>query len=282
MKRRKIDYYKKNLVNPFFRRKKRKRLYISKYSMSRRVKLITMGIIVLIITLIWLFCFSAVFNINKIKIKGLTRISNQEIENLIWQQTKNNRFLFIAQNNLIIFSKTKLIETLNKNYYFEKIIVSKRLPNILIVNIQEKSYAFIWHEADKYYYTDIDGYIINEINPLEIKQKKYPLIHNKGENKIIKNKINIDNIYINYIINLFNEFSVQDKDDLKIEKFIIDKDINTIKMVLVGGPTIYFNIKESQEKQINKLFIIKNEKIKDDFRNKSYIDLRYGDRVYYR
>ena len=281
MKRRKIDYYNKNLVNPFFRRKKRK-INILRYRGSLKTKLITIGIIILIIILIWFFFFSTAFNIDKVDIKGLTRISNQEIEDLVWQRTRSNRFLFFPQRNLIMFSKTKLIETLNENYYFEKITVSKRLPNMLTVNIQEKSYAFIWHETDKYYYTDIDGYIINEINPLEIKEKKYPLIHNEGENKIIKNKINIDNIYISYIINLFNEFSVQDKDDLKIEKFIIDKDINTIKMVLVKGPTIYFNIKESQEKQINKLFIIKNEKLKDDFKNKNYIDLRYGDRVYYR
>jgi hypothetical protein len=53
-------------------------------------------------------------------------------------------------------------------------------------------------------------------------------------------------------------------------------------MILKLGPAVYFNIEEDIDKQINKLIIIKNEKIKKDFNKKTYIDLRYGDRVYYR
>jgi len=51
---------------------------------------------------------------------------------------------------------------------------------------------------------------------------------------------------------------------------------------LIDGPKIFFNTEEGIDKQINKLLVIKNEKLKDDFNGKEYIDLRYGDRVYYR
>lgn len=297
-RRRRIDYHNKNLINPFFQRRKRKKVYLSAKTWPGRKKLIIFGILILIVGLVWLICFSTIFTIEKIAVRGAARISAEEIENLVWQQTRTKRFLFFPQTNLLVFAKKRIVKELKENYSFEKLIINKNLPHTLTLDIQEKSYAFIWCEADKYYYADADGYLINEINPLEIKQKKYPIIQNQAEEKIINNegeggigKIDIDSNYINYVISLFNKLSSNPEGEgdnvpgyqgLTIEKFIIDKEVNTVKMALVDGPTVYFNTNEDQEKQIKKLLIIKEEKLKDDFKNKNYIDLRYGDRVYYR
>jgi len=278
----KINYHNKKYKNPFFhQRRGGQRLRVPKISWSWRGKLVVIEILALLGGVIWFCCFSTFFNINLITVDGLARIPKQKIEDIIWQQTKQKRFLLIPQNNLILFSKNELIKTLYENYCFESLIINKKLPDKLIVNIQEKSYAFVWQEEDKYYYADIDGYIINEINPLKIKQKKYPLIYNRREEGIGDNKINIDGNYIDYIIGLFDEFD-SDFYGFEVERFIIDNEVDTIKMAIYEGPTIYFNINEDRTKQAQKLFIIKNEKLKDDFKNKTYIDLRYGDKVYYR
>jgi hypothetical protein len=247
--------------------------------------------------LIWLIFSSAVFSINNVIVRGAIRIPPREIENLAWQQIRGKKFIFFTQNNIFSFSKKGLEEKLEENYSFEKLTINKDLPHTLIIDIQGKSYAFIWCEGEKYYYTDIDGYLINETNPLEIKQKKYPIIQNQGEEKIINDftgglgRINVDDNYINYIISLSGRFpsekgeegdEAETSDSLIVEKFILDREINTVKMSLLDGPTVYFNTNEDQEKQIRKLMAIKEETLKNDFKNKSYIDLRHGDRVYYR
>jgi len=279
-KRRKIDYYNKNLSNPFFRRKKRNIKIPSRY-FSWKNKLTAIGIFILLICLFWLTFFSSVFKIRKIEINGLIRIASTEVANSIWQQTKTRKYLIFPQVNLLAFSKKNLRNRLNDQYTFTEIIIKKHLPNTLILNIQEKSYAYIFCEAEKYYYADIDGHIINEINPLEIRGKKYPLIANNGSGKIIDNKINIDIGQLDFILNIFSDLK-DNSYNLAIEKFIIDKELNTIKIKLINGPKIYFNTEEGIDRQINKLLVIKNEKLKDDFNAKEYIDLRYGDRVYYR
>ena len=295
----KIDYHNRDLSNPFFRQKKKKRINFSAETMPLRKKLFIAEIIILFLGAIWLAGFSSIFSIKKIEITGLARISGQEIENSVWQQTKLNKFLFIPQKNLIFFDKSVLAKKLNADYSFEKIIINKKLLHTLSIDIQEKSYAFIWNEADKYYYTDMDGYLISEVSPLDIKVKKYPIISNESEKKIESEnqggveKINIDSNLINYIINLFNNFpsdseKQQEGSDapksLKIEKFAIDlnKEPNTVKVVLVYGPAILFNTNEAIDKQIEKLLLVKNEKLKDDFYNKQSIDLRYGSSIYYR
>lgn len=295
-RRRKIDYYDKNLANPFFHRRRRKRINFS-VGWSIKRKLTALLVLILASGLVWLILSPAVFSINNITVTGAIRIPPGEIESLAWQQAREKRFIFFPQINIFTFSKKEAKEKLEKSYSFEKLTINKNLPHTLIIDIQEKSYAFIWREGEKYYYADIDGYLINEVNPLEIKQKKYPIIENQGEGKIINEsggglgRIDTGENHINYIVSLSDRFLAEknragegeeSSNELIIEKFILDKEINTVKMVLVDGPTVYFKTDEDQEKQINKLLAIKEETLKSDFKNKTYIDLRYGDRVYYR
>lgn len=281
-------YKYKKYKNPFFKNNQNKKIYF-----SLKLKLILSCAILFILTMVWFFCFSNVFKIKQININGLTQISQQEIQNLIQEQIKEHCLIFSSQNNLILFNAGRLSEALNEKYCFEKIIIKKKLPDKLIINILEKPYAFIWHEKDKYYFTSADHCVINEINILDIHMKEYPIIYNEIETKVVNpvnKKINIDFNYTKYIIELFKQFNNYDQSEkiqdttrgFKIEKFIIDKDINTIKMVILNGPKIYFSITEDLTKQINKFIAIKNQVLKNNLLNINYVDLRYGDKVYYK
>ena len=277
--KRKFDYNKKKYSNPFFNHKKRKK--IQTLNLSLRVKLIIVGIMVVILALIW-FCFlSAYFNIDKINIAGIEKIARKDIENIIQQQINKKRFLFCSQKKLILFNSSKLAEALNEQYYFDNIDIQKKWPTTLTIELKEKTYSVIWKEDDKYYYIDLNGHIINEANPLEIKQKNYPLIDYRGKHKILNKKVEGQNQNINFIIELFDKFKTN-TDKLQIECFIINDERDTIKIAISQGPKIYFNIKKDIDRQINKLLTLINEKLKDDFDQKTYIDLRFGDRIYYR
>ncbi len=276
--KKKFDYHKKNYSNPFFRHKKK--IKIKSPSLTWRVKLIIFEIIILIGGIIWFCCFSTYFAISAIDVIGAEKISIQDIKELARQQTKHRRFLFGSQKNLFFLNANELIKTLNEQYCLDNIVIKKKLPGILIIKFKEKIYSVIWHQSDKYYYIDEAGNIIIETNPLEIKQKNYPLIDYQGGGKIVDKKIDGQNDNINFIIKLFNEFK-KAKYGFKIERFIINNELNTVKMIINQGPEVYFNTREDLEKQVTKLLVLINEKLKDDFNEKTYIDLRYGDRVYY-
>jgi hypothetical protein len=138
----------------------------------------------------------------------------------------------------------------------------------------------IWQENEKYYYTSMSGEIIAETNVLDIEQKDYPLINNVSDKKIADNKITVDAVYLNYASDIWEKF--KPLTDLKIERIIIDNEIDTIKVKLEGGPEVYFDPTGDMDKQISKMTIIKNEKLKEDFNKKIYVDVRLGDAVYYR
>lgn len=272
---RKFDYSKKKLENPFFKRKEK----ISKKS-SLKVKIIITLIILFICFVFWLFYFSTFLRITEINIEGLGRVPNEEVYLLTNEQLKTRRYLILPQNNLLLFDDQGFSQLLKDKYRFEEIIINKNWPQKLEIKIKEKPFACVWNELDKYYYADSDGFVLEEINLLNIKKKKYPLIRNESEQKISDYKIQVDKKYIEYAQELFEKLG--DKSlGINIEKFIIDENIDTIKIETEEGVKISFNTKGDIDKQIEKLIIVKREKLKDDFADKEYIDLRFGDKVYY-
>ncbi len=282
----KRDYSPRRYSNPFFR-KSQHIFSFPQNKLSIKAKLAISFFITIILALGWFLFFSNFFLLNRVEINlekaaQISKTSSTEIKNLVLKQSREQkRFLFFSQRNLLLFDENKLQKVLNDKYCLESLEIKKKFPHSLIVNLKEKNYIVIWHEGDKFYYLSNEGDIASVASEQEVSSKKYPLIDNLTNQKITDKKINVDLDIVHFIINIFDSL-VREVNDIKIDRFKIDSDVYTIKVVLQNGPELYFSVKENLDKQIEKLLTIKNQKLKEDFFKKSYIDLRYGDRVYYR
>ena len=252
----KIQYSTKNYSNPLFSKKKKKKISAIAHEFSIRTKFILLAFLMILIFFIWLLFYSNFFIITKIEVQGGKRVMPETIEKIAWQQIRNSFFVIFPQKNIYLFNRNKLTKELEKKYSFDSLIIKKKLPHTLIIQFTEKEYAIIWHEDDKYYYGNENGLIISEVNLLEIQQKDYPIIDNLTEFRIYDDKISLEQDYVKYIINLFQKFKDYEE-DYKIVRYIIDSDINTVKVGLENGPIIYFNINETIEKQVNNAKITK-------------------------
>lgn len=279
----KIDYKNKDFKNPFFQNKKRSfsKPNLSAFLIVVKSRLTIIAISIIIIAGIYLLFFSTLCEIKQINISGLSRIDQEEVMGLVREQKNRKRFWILPQSNLLIFKKNELEQRLKNRYDFSSVKIEKDFPKTIDIKIQEKSPVLVWLEEGIYYSADADGHIISEISALDVKKDIYPVIENKTSQKIDGQQIVFDKEKIAYSTELFSIF-VADVPDIKIEKFILDDDAKTLKLKIVNGPEVYFNIEEDAHMQINKLLITKNERLKNDFFNKTYIDLRYGDRIYYR
>jgi len=272
-KRIKKDYQHKNLANPFFHKK-------AKAKSPRRRKALFFLAIVLLIFLAWLFFAAPWWRIKEIRISGLTRINSAELEKIIWDETGNRRGLFFSEANLFLFKEEKIIDDIIAAYNFSGGEIRKVWPNILEVKVIERPYAFIFQEGIAYYYASLDAYIIKEPAVSADDMKKYFILENKNSGTLItgSEKININDEYLNFIFSLNNQISAYP--ELPVEKYIIDHEFNTVKVKFVSGPIVFFKIKEGADVQINRLLLVKTEKIKDNFSKTNYIDLRYGDKIF--
>lgn len=274
-------YGSRDYTNPFFQQRRKKRINLDPL-FSWKVKLVLALIVVLGIAAVWLFLYSPVFTIKNINISGEGRfVPADKIRSEVQSQIDNNLFVLWPQKNIFFFNQEKALAALKTKYSFDQLSINKKLPSTVEVKYQEKQYSIIWKENEKFYYIDSQGSIIAEANPAEISQKDYPLIVNLSSQYINNNQVTLDLKYLVYAGNLFEEMKKHEQ-EFKIQYFIIDNEFNTIKVSLQNGPQVYFNTDENIEKQINKLIIVKREKIQDTFGSKMYIDVRLGDAVYYR
>ncbi|OGF27967.1 hypothetical protein A2303_06230 [Candidatus Falkowbacteria bacterium RIFOXYB2_FULL_47_14] len=293
-----LRYSTREYANPFFAERKSSNFKINAQQLPLYVKLTSLFVLAVAVAAIWVLFYSPYFRITVVEISGQGRVPVSAVEKIAQELINRSVLVILPQKNLFFFDKGDLEKVLKDKYSFDNLHIDKKLPHTLTINYEEKKHSFIWNEDDKFYYIDEGGAVISEVDPLEVQEKDYPLINNQSDSKITGDAIAIDKLYLSYIADLFSRFREyktthedpvsKEKNEVsldeifKIQKFVIDNEANTVKLVLTEGPMVYFNIQEDAGRQINKLIIIKNEKIKEDFHKKTYIDLRIGDSVYYR
>ncbi len=270
----KKDYQRKNLPNPFFRHSSSGK---NKHLNNKQTLIL---IFLSLIFLIWFFLLAPFWRIQNIIVIGLTRAPQGEINKIIWDQSSSRRWVFFKQSNIFLFDDTQASKNIIDKYNVAAAEIKKEWPHTLKVVINERPYAFIFQEGTKLFYASADGYIIKQ-PPVKISdEKKYFLLENDNPGTLISNhdRINIKANHLSFIFAL--DKALASHPDLPVGKFIIDSELNTVKVKFINGPVVYFNVKDSINRQINILLLVKNRKIKDNFKRTKYIDLRYGNRVF--
>jgi cell division septal protein FtsQ len=271
----KKDYQSRKFDNPFFNRRAKREQII-----SNRLKLGLIIFGVSIIALFYLFFYSPFFIIKNVEIKGLTRINSNDITNLVFSQSGEWRWFIFKQNNLFTFSIKDLETKIQNNYNFAEVKATKKIPNTILISINERSCALILENPDSScYFIDPEGYLIKELGVQTADRNKLPVVSDERGLTSDGSKIDLDRQYLDFMLELYQKITAST--DLKIDKFIIDKNPDTLRVNLKEGPFLLFSIKEPQEKQLNKLIVLRKEKLKETFNTIKYFDLRFGDKVYY-
>ena len=120
---------------------------------NKKKKRITIRIILILIALISiciLLISSEIFNIKKISVEGLDKLTDKEV---------------ISCSNIIIgenIYKTNLKiaeDMINKNPYIKNVQVVRKIPNIINIKIEERKVNYMLQLAESFVYIDSQGYI---------------------------------------------------------------------------------------------------------------------------
>ncbi len=298
------DYAPKKLNNPFIKNKS-----LSK-DFGRVLKFSCVGVLILVLLIIWVVWASPLFRIKNIKISGLSRVSQDSVESVIRDQESRRRLLFFRQSNLWLFRKDDLIKSLSQEYNFSEIKISRRIFKTLNISVTEREIAYIWLENNTYQYVDQAGYVIKELPiiisaeivepqisssspnssstwPLALEQIKkdnnyhYPIIVNNTTRLINEQKVGwVEELVL--VDKVFKKLVANNDSELKAQVFLLDDELGTLKMLLSGGPQVYFNTRGDIEKQVNYLLAVKKDLKQDFYKKIKYkIDLRYDNQIIY-
>lgn len=269
----KKDYQRKNLKNPFFRKKeKKKNVGFKKYFLILAI--------IALSALVWFFLASSFWRLKNIEIEGLTRFDASELRNIISAREESRRWLLFKENNFFLFQEEEVKAEILDKYNFADLQITKKIPSTIKLKISERPYSFIFQEGSVYFYAASDGYVIKEIpiNPEDF--AKYFVLENKSDSVTIdeRSKITLKDDYLKFVQNLNQILSTHQ--DLPVEKFIIDQELNSVIVKFKNGPAAYFSVKDDAAEQVEYLALVKKEKIGDNFNKTNYIDLRYGARIF--
>mgnify|MGYP001293312400 CR=1 FL=1 len=308
----------KRINNPFIKEKSNKRFK------KRCLYCLVTGSIVLIF-LIYLVFFTQIFVIKNIKINGLSRINQEEIEKIVQDQVDSGKTFVFPQKNVVFFNKQELIEKMNV-YNFSKLDVKKGPFSGIKINIEEREIAYILEEGSTFYYLDNQANLVleqkvcsdiensenievNQDNLASTSQETLENIEKRlleAENECLKLKENIlkdnfnpiiENIetsslinfekkqakiskeYLDFTKKLYNDLGIES--DFRAKKFVIDESRDTIKVKLYNDVLVFFSLKDDYDTQIRRFMMLRNE-YRDKLKGVEYIDIRYGDKIYFR
>jgi len=289
--------------NPLSRHKQRR---------IRRFKFYSLLFVILIIGFGYFFFYSNNFKIEAIEIIGARNIRSEDIRSIIESQINKRRFLIFKQNNLFIFDNNELRKKINEKYVLDDLKINKDFPRSIKVELKEKISLVIWVSNERYYNLDSNGIAISELINLnrpkkeELTKKKnsekveieqpepkvfdikiddqefgsFPLIYDESNKDVTLGQSITKPEMISIILNLTKK--IPEKINLNVNYFKIpNPESKEIKAVTLEGWGIYFDTNKDLEGQLNNLKLILDEKIKNRT-NLQYIDLRFGNRVYYK
>lgn len=271
--------------------------------------------------LAWLTYFlfySSTFKIRNIRLFGNQEISEGEIMKSVNDFLASRKYLIFRRSNFFILDQEKLKKKLQNDFIFDDLEIRKGWFKDLNIRIKERLSKINLCFEEKCYLVDYEGVVTQiaekkEINP------RFPLVFYKLEEasetstleiwaatstveaalknqpKIFLGRTKLDKETAHYILDLFMEYEkidsglglesleIYDCDYCKGKSSLLIQPKEKITINTKKGLKIYIDQKSDIGQQLNNLKILLNKKFRQaDLKKLEYIDLRFGEKMYYK
>ncbi|MBI4714238.1 hypothetical protein HY771_03595 [Candidatus Uhrbacteria bacterium] len=261
-------YASRSYKNPYFRDR-----------IDRRPLIILIGILISFIAAIVLlsvfFSHSSLL-VREINVKGRETISKTEIENTIREYMNESVFFIFTKQNRFLFNNEQLTKKLQEKFTFREIKIEKNDNRVDIQLIERTSYL-IWQTSDSSFVVDLDGVIIRKAEAQDVSSLPLFVDRNNVE-------VQIGNVVLSSE-EIFSVFRFQEY--LRVQKILfVQTEFDRLAGKWTGiltevGYRILLDATGDIEAQAERLDLVMREKVKDVL-SLEYIDLRFGDHVYYK
>lgn len=244
---------------------------------KRRVKIIRI-IYAIIFVLLAQSIFQAPFlSLRKIELVGNSFYQEPEVKQYIQSNLNIKKWLLFQNNNFFLFDSAKLKDQLIAQYNLSDARVSKVFPNKIKIELIEKTSQFIWKKNGNYYLLDAKGQVNGQINEIN---EKYVILEDSRSYQPENNQ----NIFRDDEIELIQVILATWADKLsnmvKIKAINIGDDWANFEIRTNLPYLVKINPQDKSNEQMEKYhsILIAGNVVGTDI---NYIDLRFGEKVYY-
>jgi hypothetical protein len=246
--------------------------------------------------LLFLLFSHDVFNYHRVEILGTEYIDKMALETLISDYASERSLLFFKQQNQFLFKETVLTEQLLETFALANVELSTR-EDVIYIQLTERTSNLIWISNAAAYVSDLNGVISRELDletlslafettdvtslPKKLQQiRELPRLYDLNNVPVTLGSQVLKEIEAENILRLHDGL-----DDLGIsfERTEIDRLAGKwMRIVTTDGFAILFDASGDIESQLKNLDVVLREEVGESRGGLQYIDLRFGDRVYYK
>lgn len=257
------------------------------------------------------------FHVKTVYTSGIDRIDpvafDQKVEGIL----DYRRYFFLPAQNYFFVDLDELKIILNETYALSSITVQKSFPAFVHIDVEEKISNLIYDNGIQYSYLDMNGVIIETVrnvdddewiettemvtstnaqgelvteenvisrvhipNSARVKAAMgdYPIIVDSRESFTPSTSSTIERVQIDGIIDWF--YLLEKKHGIAIQYMSLDNLFGNATFYTKEGWNIFVQIEENIEKQVRTLMHLLENEI--DRNTIQYVDLRYGERVFWK
>ena len=224
----------------------------------------------------YIIVFFPFFQIKEIQISGNQKIEIDTIRELVSENIKRE-IIFLPSASIFLINRTGIRnKILNKNPKIFNVKIKTRFPNSLIINIKEREAIGVWCWQAQCFDIDQTGVIFSfstqqeKLRIREQQERNLPLL---GEIVVIPERLKMFQTIQEQLKQIFQ---------IEIKEFIIVSE-RRLNVKTAESWNIYFDFEKDFNWQMTKLVSSLEEEISSEERkNLKYIDLRFGDRVFFK
>lgn len=291
-------YKTRRYRNPYFTRTE-PRLWTWRTLFTR------LGFLVAISLLVYLFGFATFWQINAVRIDGLEFMPSEEIETIAHTELARRRFLIFPASHRFLFPRERLERKLEENFAFASLDI--RIDGkSLVINLKERISQVIWlSDGEMMFFVDVDGTIIRSIplddrallawypssqpyNNGQVLEGPYPRLAYLSSLPLIRCEDDEDLepgatvLSPGSLTELIALTTVLREQGLAVRQFVVERtDSIWVKAEIVEGFDVLFDLSADPQSQLGYLTTVL-EQIIDQRDLLDYVDVRFGDHVYYK
>jgi cell division septal protein FtsQ len=229
--------------------------------------------------------FSPYLQITNIEIQGNQELSSEELIQKI-QESLQGKYLGVIPKNNFLFVSQKNIKNILVNDFkkIREVSFSKKFPDSIDVNIDERKALLIWCSNEKCYLMDESGtpYSEADFNSPEFLQNHLLKINDTSGRDVLLGEKIIEPAFESYVISA--------KDELKTVGFEANGEYSTpsrmaeeIRIKTVQGPDLYFSTQFPLASAMSSMATVLKKEIDPQAQGEiEYFDLRNDGKVFYK
>lgn len=264
------DFKNRSYENPRVVRDERRRK-------CKSAKLVAILSVIVVVGVLYVILFSSLFVIKSVTVVGLNKIKPENINSIIDNYRSGRKWFVFSHNNLWVFSRTELEKKIEQDYYLEKFIVKKKLSGNIVITIAERGAVVNWLTNNLCYQLDGVGTVIGYCDSGDC----LPRVKDQHDVTVAVGQQALDADTLKFIVDLNGQVLEVLNGRLKPAEY--DKDGPSLTLKTLEGVDIIFNINLPAMDQASRLAVLLAQSdLKNNLSKTSYIDLRFGEKVYYK